>query len=62
MQKLFCHQLIASCFLCLFAEFDLRSIAEDTIKSDAWSTHQERPKPDDVQQTNNLLVILEKYL
>lgn len=63
MQKLFCHQLIASCFLCVLAEFDLSSIAEDSINSDAaWSTHQERPKPDDVKETKELLVSLEQYL
>ena len=63
MQKLFCHQLIASCFLCLLAEFDLSSIAEDSINSDAaWSTHQERPKPDDVKETKELLVSLEQFL
>ena len=63
MQKLFSHQLIAFCFLYVFAEFDLSCIAEDSINSDAaWSTHQERPKPDDVKQTNELLVSLEQYL
>ena len=63
MQKLFCHKLIASCFLCVFAEFDLSCIAEESINSDpAWSTHEERPKPDDVKQTNELLVSLEQYL
>ena len=57
MQKLFFHQLIASCFLCVLAEFDLSSIAEDSINSDAaWSTHQERPKPDDVKETKELFM------
>ena len=63
MQKLFSHQLIAFCSLCVFAEFGLSCIAEDSINSDAaWPTHQERPKPDDVKQTNELLVSLDQYL
>ncbi len=63
MQKLFCHQLIVSCFLCIFAELDVSSIAEDSMNSVAsWSTHQKRAKPDDVKQTNELLVSLGQYL
>ena len=47
----------------LFVELNFNWIAEESINPGISSaTHQERPKPADVQQTNNLLVSLEQYL
>ncbi len=63
MPKLFVHRLIASSIVCLFAELNLCCIAEGLTKSSSsWATHQERSKPEAVNQTNELLVSLDQYL